>query len=213
MPTAKRALICGISGQYGSYLAKLLLNQGYEVWGTSRDAEIQKFENLHRLKIFNQVRLSSLDPQDPTAILAAVRRIKPDEIFSLAGQTSVGLSFEQPVETIESIAVATLNLLEVVRLSGLDIRLYNAGSSEIFGDTGCGRANEDSAFRLTQANNRIRANLYAYRALIAAALLTSHFVAESRSQAAAAKAPAAPQNTAQENRGTPRPPRMNEVKE
>jgi len=173
MPT-KRALICGISGQDGSYLAQLLLKQGYEVYGTSRDAEVQKFDNLHRLKIFDQVRLSSLDPKDPSAILAALRRIKPDEIFSLAGQTSVGLSFEQPVETIESIAVATLNLLEAVRLSNLDIRLYNAGSSEIFGDTGHHRANEDSPFRprspyavakgsafWTVANYREAYNMYA----------------------------------------------------
>ena len=72
--------------------------------------------------------------------------MRPDEIFSLAGQSSVGLSFEQPLETIESIALGTLSLLEAIRLSDLDIRLYNAGSTECFGDTGNSVANEGSPF-------------------------------------------------------------------
>ena len=140
----KRALICGISGQDGSYLAKLLLERGYEVWGSSRDAELSTFENLHRLGIFDNIRLVSLNLRDVGSILGLLRRIRPDELFSLAGQSSVGLSFEQPVETIESIALGGLNLLEAIRLSDLDIRLYNAGSTECFGDTGDAVANEES---------------------------------------------------------------------
>ena len=77
-------------------------------------------------------------------MLSLLRRIRPDQIFSLAGQSSVGLSFEQPVETIESIALGALSLLEAIRLSDLDIRLYNAGSTECFGDTGDAVANENS---------------------------------------------------------------------
>lgn len=142
----KRALICGISGQDGTYLAKLLLDRGYEVWGSSRDAELASFANLRRLGLYESVQLVSLNLRDVGSVLGLLRRIRPDEIFSLAGQSSVGLSFEQPVETIESIAIGTLILLEAIRLSDLDIRLYNAGSTECFGDTGDGIANEKSPF-------------------------------------------------------------------
>jgi GDPmannose 4,6-dehydratase len=140
----KRALICGISGQDGTYLAKLLLDRGYEVWGSSRDAELASFDNLRRLGIYESVRLVSLNLRDVGSVLGLLRRVRPDEIFSLAGQSSVGLSFEQPVETIESIALGALSLLEAIRLSDLDIRLYNAGSTECFGDTGDAVANEKS---------------------------------------------------------------------
>ncbi len=142
----KRALICGISGQDGTYLAKLLLDRGYEVWGSSRDAEMASFANLRRLAIYESVQLVSLNLRDVGSVLGLLRRIHPNEIFSLAGQSSVGLSFEQPVDTIESIALGTLSLLEAIRLSDLDIRLYNAGSTECFGDTGDAVANEKSPF-------------------------------------------------------------------
>jgi GDPmannose 4,6-dehydratase len=88
----------------------------------------------------------SLNSGDIGGILGLLRRIRPDEVFSLAGQSSVGLSFEQPVETLESIAFGTLNLLEGIRLSDLDIRFYNAGSTECFGDTAHSRATEASPF-------------------------------------------------------------------
>ncbi len=140
----KCALICGIAGQDGTYLARLLLDRGYEVWGSSRDAELATFSNLKSLGIYNSVNIVSLNLRDVGSILGLLRRIRPDEIFSLAGQSSVGLSFEQPVETIESIAIGTLSLLEAIRLSERDIRFYNAGSTECFGDTGDSVANEDS---------------------------------------------------------------------
>jgi len=143
---SKRALICGISGQDGAYLAKLLLERGYEVWGSSRDAELTTFDNLHRLEILDSVRLVSLNLRDTGSAIGLLRRIRPNEVFSLAGQSSVGLSFEQPVETIESISLGTLTLLEAIRLSDLDIRLYNAGSTECFGDTGNDVANEKTQF-------------------------------------------------------------------
>ncbi len=142
----KRALICGISGQDGTYLAQLLLDRGYEVWGSSRDAELATFDHLRRLGLYDSVHLVSLNLRDIGSILGLLRRARPDEIFSLAGQTSVGLSFEQPVETIESVALGTLSLLEAIRLSDLDIRMYNAGSTECFGDTGNSVANERSPF-------------------------------------------------------------------
>jgi len=143
----KRALICGISGQDGSYLARFLLVKGYVVYGTSRDANITLFGNLHRLGIFNDVSLISMAPTDFRSVLQAFTRVKPDEVYFLAGQSSVGLSFEQPVETIESIVIGTLNILEAIRFTGGDIRFYNAGSSECFGDTGNSKANENTAFK------------------------------------------------------------------
>ena len=143
---ARRALICGISGQDGTYLAKLLLERGYEVWGSSRDAEMNSFANLHRLGIRAAVQLVSLNPADLGGLLGLLRRVKPDEVYSLSGQSSVGLSFEQPVETMESIALGTLNLLEAIRLLDLGTRFYNAGSTECFGDTGAGCATESSPF-------------------------------------------------------------------
>jgi GDPmannose 4,6-dehydratase len=142
----RRALICGVSGQDGSYIAKLLLSKGYEVWGSSRDAELNSFQNLRLLGIYDAVQRVSLNPIDIGSILGLFRRIRPDEVFSLSGQSSVGLSFEQPVETIQSIALGTLNLLEAIRLSNSNIRFYNAGSTECFGDTGNEVANEYTQF-------------------------------------------------------------------
>ncbi len=144
---ARRALICGVSGQDGAYLARLLLEKGYEVHGTSRDAQVTTFGNLVRLGIRDRVRTTSMTLTDFRSVLQGLTRTAPDEIYNLAGQTSVGLSFEQPVDTLESIAVGTINLLEAIRFSGGKTRLYNAGSSESFGDTGDAPANEDTPFR------------------------------------------------------------------
>ncbi len=143
----KKALICGISGQDGSYLAKLLLEKGYIVCGTSRDAQVSSFRNLLRLGIREKVQCESLVPTDFRSVLQVISKVKPDEIYNLAGQTSVGLSFEQPVETLESIATGTLNFLEAIRFIGAPIRFYNAGSSECFGDIGDGPADENTPFR------------------------------------------------------------------
>ncbi|MBW4643794.1 MAG: GDP-mannose 4,6-dehydratase [Goleter apudmare HA4340-LM2] len=143
----KKALICGISGQDGAYLAQLLLNQGYTVCGTSRDAQISSFHNLLHLGIRDQVKLESMALNDFRSVLQVLTKIQPDEIYNLAGQSSVGLSFEQPVETLESITTGTLNLLEAIRFLGVPIKFYNAGSSECFGDTGETAATETTPFR------------------------------------------------------------------
>lgn len=143
----RRALICGVSGQDGAYLAQLLLDKGYEVFGTSRDANAQRFGGLSSLGLVGRVRLLSMAPNDFRSVLQTVTQSAPDEIYNLAGQSSVGLSFEQPVETIESIAVGTLNLLEAMRFVNRPIRLYSAGSSECFGDTGTVPATETTPFR------------------------------------------------------------------
>lgn len=130
----KRALICGVSGQDGAYLARLLLNKGYTVYGSSRDAQMSLFNNLVRLGIRDRINLESVAVNDFRSVLQALVKIQPDEAYNLAGQSSVGLSFQQPVETLESISVGTLNFLEAIRFAGRPIRFYNAGSSECFGD-------------------------------------------------------------------------------
>lgn len=143
----KTALICGLSGQDGAYLARFLLDRGYRVIGTSRDAQVNPFDNLIRLGIRHQVEVTSMALNDFRSVLQVLARCSPQEIYNLGGQTSVGLSFEQPVETLESISVGTLNLLEGLRFLNRDIRLYNAGSSECFGDTGSAPADEHTPFR------------------------------------------------------------------
>ena len=142
-----KALIFGISGQDGAYLARLLLERGYAVVGTSRDAQVASFGNLARLGIRDDVQLISAAINDFRSVLQTVTKVQPDEIYNLAGQTSVGLSFEQPVETLESVAVGTLNILEVLRFRGDATKFYNACSSECFGDTGEEPATETTPFR------------------------------------------------------------------
>lgn len=142
-----RALICGVNGQDGAYLARLLLDKGYEVFGTSRDAQVSAFANLDTLEIRDRVQTRSMALNDFRNVLQVLSRAEPDEVYNLSGQSSVGLSFEQPVETMESISIGTLNLLEAIRFLERDIRLYNAGSSECFGDSDGTPANEATPFR------------------------------------------------------------------
>jgi GDPmannose 4,6-dehydratase len=143
----RRALICGVAGQDGAYLASFLLAKGYEVVGTSRDAANAQHGGLKQLGIDDRVRVVSMAVNDFRSVLQTIRRADPDEIYNLAGQTSVGLSFDQPVEAIESIAIGVLNLLEAIRFVERPIAFYNAGSSECFGDTSGKPANEDTPFR------------------------------------------------------------------
>ncbi len=142
----KKALICGVSGQDGAYLARLLLNKGYEVYGTSRDAQVSSFRGLASLGIRDKVVLDSMAVNDFRSVLQTLSKVAPDEVYNLAGQSSVELSFQQPVETLESISVGVLNLLEAIRFIGLPIRFYNAGSSECFGDTLGAAADETTPF-------------------------------------------------------------------
>ena len=142
----QRALICGVNGQDGAYLARLLVYQGYDVWGTSRDAQTGGRFNLRQVGVENKVRMLSMAPNDFRSVFSAIERSKPDEIYYLSGQSSVGLSFEQPAETLDSIVSGMLNLLEAVRMSNPNIRVYHAGSSECFGDTGDMAATEKTPF-------------------------------------------------------------------
>ena len=143
----KRALITGIGGQDGAYLAKLLLEKGYEVYGSSRDAQAAAFAGLAKLGIREQVKALSMAPGDFHSVLAALGEIRPHEIYNVSGQSSVGLSFEHPVATMESVLGATMNLLEAMRSLGGGMRLFSAGSGECFGETGAVPANEATPFR------------------------------------------------------------------
>jgi GDPmannose 4,6-dehydratase len=141
------ALISGVTGQNGAYLAHHLPRLGYRVVGTSRDAQMADLSRLERLGIGGDVEVVSLAPNDFRSVLKVVSSIQPEQIYNLAGQTSVGLSFEQPVECMDSISVAMLNLLEVIRYLGGGIRFFSAGSSECFGQTGQEPATEDTPLR------------------------------------------------------------------
>lgn len=143
----KTALICGVSGQDGAYLARFLVHKGYQVHGTARDAQMSTFANLEHLGVKGQITFQSMALNDFRSVLQVLAKVQPDEIYNLAGQSSVGLSFDQPVETLESISVGTLNLLEAVRFLQEPIRLYNAGSGECFGNTDGELADEGCSFR------------------------------------------------------------------
>lgn len=143
---SKTALIFGISGQDGSWLAKLLLEKGYTVHGASRDREAPGFGNLARLGLREKVRLHSAVLNDFRSVAQAISDVRPAEIYNLAGQSSVGLSFEQPVETLDSVIHGTVNILEAIRFLGLETRFYNASSSECFGNTGAAPADETHPF-------------------------------------------------------------------
>jgi GDPmannose 4,6-dehydratase len=129
----KNALICGISGQDGAYLAKYLLSKGYQVFGSSRNIKTVKYHNLKTLDIASQVHIISLLPTDMNSILEALAISNPDEIYNLSGQSSVGLSYKIPEETSLSIVDASKNILEGIRIFQPKARFFNAGSGECFG--------------------------------------------------------------------------------
>lgn len=141
-----RALIFGVSGQDGAYLADFLLKKGYEVHGTSRDHEVSSFENLKTLGIRDRIQLRSMDASDFRSVLTTLQAVDAGEIYNLGGQSSVGLSFAYPVETFDSISTGTINILECLRLLKHPARFYNAGSSEVFGNTPV-PADEETPFR------------------------------------------------------------------
>ncbi len=147
-PRADTALILGASGQDGAYLAELLLKRGLKVHGTSRDKEISSFVNLRSLAIFEAMTLHSAVVSDFRSVVEVLKSVQPRLIFNLAAQSSVGLSFAQPVETIDSIMHGTINVMEAMRFLDLEARFYNACSSECFGNTSPdGPATETTPFR------------------------------------------------------------------
>ena len=148
----KVALIFGITGQDGSYLAEFLLKKKYIVHGVKRRSSSINTGGIDHIYQDPHTKQRSFilhygDITDSLLVTRLVKQIKPDEIYNLSGQSSVGLSFEMPFDTHESISIGTLNILEVIRLFKPDLKFYNASSSECFGDTGGTRANEKTPFR------------------------------------------------------------------
>ena len=130
-----RALIIGITGQDGSYLAYLLLKKGYAVYGTSRDPLNTNKSNLERLGIKEKITLLTTSINDFRSLIISLENSNPSLVFHLAGQTSVGLSFKLPFEAVDSIAISTLNLLEAVRFFNKEIKIFIPCSSECYGLT------------------------------------------------------------------------------
>ena len=129
----KRALITGITGQDGAYLAQLLLEEGYEVYGAYRRTTGRAFWRLEELGILDRVKLVPMDLLELTNIMRVVEAIKPDEVYNLAAQSFVGLSFEQPILTVDINALGPLRILETLRTVHPKAKFYQASSSEMFG--------------------------------------------------------------------------------
>ena len=130
----KRALITGINGQDGSYLAEFLLDKGYEVWGTIRRNSSPEYNTTRVDHIFNRVKLVYADLTDMSSLVSVLQKAKPNEIYNLAAQSHVRVSFDAPIYTAEATGLGTLNLLEAIRLTCPKAKVYQASSSEMFGN-------------------------------------------------------------------------------
>lgn len=142
----KRALICGVSGQDGSYLARLLLSKSYIVWGTSRDHENINKKNHKLMNIDKDITYVTMAPNDFRSVYLAIIESNPDEIYFLSGQSSVGLSYKEPSDTITGITMGLLNILEACRIINNKIRVYNASSSECYGANFASKVTEETPF-------------------------------------------------------------------
>lgn len=130
----RKAIISGISGQDGAYLAKLLLEKGYKVYGMVRSNHSEGLWRLKFLEIADKVDIMECDLTDMSQIFRVIQMVQPDEVYHLAAQSSVSTSFVQPIATINYNTISTLNLLEIIRLSKSSLRFYQASSSEMFGE-------------------------------------------------------------------------------
>ena len=131
----KKAIVTGITGQDGAYLAQLLLDKGYTVFGTYRRTSSVNFWRIEELGVQNHpnLQLVEYDLTDLGASIALVQKVQPDEIYNLAAQSFVGVSFDQPSATAQITGIGALNLLEAIRLVNTRIRFYQASTSEMFG--------------------------------------------------------------------------------
>jgi GDPmannose 4,6-dehydratase len=143
--SAQRALITGISGQDGSYLAELLLSKGYEVFGIVRGSPTARYENLDAIR--DDLTLLQGDLLDQMTLLEAINRAQPDELYNLAATSFVPASWHQPVMTAQFTAVGVTAMLEAIRITNPELRLYQASSSEIFGATSEWPQSELAPFR------------------------------------------------------------------
>lgn len=130
----KKALITGINGQDGSYLAEFLLEKGYDVWGTLKRNSISEMETSRISHIQDKLKLFYADLTDMSSLIKILDEVKPDEIYNLAAQSHVRISFDQPIYTVNTTGLGTLNLLESVRIVSNHSKIYQASSSEMFGN-------------------------------------------------------------------------------
>ena len=130
----KKALITGINGQDGSYLAEFLLEKGYEVHGTLKRNSVSENQTSRLNNIFDKIKLEYADLTDLSSLIKIIQKIQPDEVYNLAAQSHVKISFDQPVYTAQATGVGTLNLLEAIRLIKPNAKIYQASSSEMFGN-------------------------------------------------------------------------------
>ncbi len=158
--SSMRALVTGISGQDGAYLARFLLGKGYEVYGTYRRLSTPNFWRLQYLDIFEQVDLIPADLVDAASIMEAINISEPDEVYHLAAQSFVGASFEQPVGAGEITGLGVTRVLEAVRAINPRIRLYQASTSELYGKGNSDYQCEDTPFR--PSSPYAAAKLYGY---------------------------------------------------
>tara|TARA_R110000803_G_scaffold7175_11_gene23150 strand:+ start:3763 stop:4743 length:981 start_codon:yes stop_codon:yes gene_type:complete len=132
----KKALITGINGQDGSYLAELLLDKGYEVWGILKRNSVAENQTARISDdIFANIHLEYADMTDLSSIMKVLQKCQPNEIYNLAAQSHVGISFDQPIYTAQCTGLGVLNLLEAVKLICPDAKIYQASSSEMFGNS------------------------------------------------------------------------------
>jgi GDPmannose 4,6-dehydratase len=131
----KKALITGINGQDGSYLAEFLLTKDYQVHGTLKRNSVSENQTARLDNIFHKITLHYADLTDLSSLISVIQKIQPDEIYNLAAQSHVRISFDQPIYTAQVTGLGTLNLLEAVRLLNPKIKIYQASSSEMFGNS------------------------------------------------------------------------------
>jgi len=143
---SKKALITGITGQDGAYLSRFLLEKGYNVYGAFRRTSIINLDRLESLGIKDQLELIPMDLTDQGNIVRVLQKVKPDEIYNLAAQSFVAVSFEQPVTTGEITGLGTANLLEAIRAVNPEIKFYQASTSEMFGKVQTIPQNEETPF-------------------------------------------------------------------
>jgi GDPmannose 4,6-dehydratase len=129
----KTAIITGVTGQDGAYLSRLLLERGYRVIGLTRSYNKENLGKLNFLGILEQVEIKEVNLSDLPQLIRLFQQYKPAEVYNLAAQSSVSLSFQQPIGTISFNIISTLNLLEAIKVVDPEIRLYQASSSEMFG--------------------------------------------------------------------------------
>ena len=136
MQESKRAIITGINGQDGSYLAETLLDKGYEVWGTVKRNSVAENQTSRLDTTYDRIKhnLQYVDMTDLASLIRIVKEAQPDEIYNLAAQSHVRISFDQPIYTVNTTGVGSLNLLEAVRMVKPDTKVYQASSSEMFGN-------------------------------------------------------------------------------